>query len=40
MGKHTLFFLEDIGRFGIEYLRHRLPRDHRAFPMIAKKRKL
>ena len=40
MGKHFLFFLENIDRLGIDYLRHSLPSDHRTFPMIAEKRKL
>ena len=40
MGKHFLFFLEDIDRLGIDFLRHNLPSDQRTFPMIADKRKL
>ena len=40
MEKHFLFFLEDIDRLGIDYLRQNLPSDHRTFPMIAEKRKL
>ena len=35
-----LFFLEDIHRLGIDYLRYNLPLDHRTFPMIAETRKL
>ena len=40
MGKHFLFFLEDIDILGIDYLRHNMPSDNRTFPMIARKRKL
>ena len=40
MGTHFLFFLENIDRHGIDYLRLNLPSDHRTFPMIAEKRKL
>ena len=34
------FFLEDIDRLGIDYLRQNLPSDDGIFPMIAEKRKL
>ena len=40
MGKHFLFFLEDIDRLGIDYLRHNLPSDDRTFPIIEDDRKL
>lgn len=34
------FFLEDIDRFGIDYLLQKIPCDQNIFPKIAEKRKL